>query len=187
MGEIDKSHKEGCSESELPAARTVSNLRILDTGETLNLNSDRWSFTLKCKTLKIQVTLNSALYFFTFSQSKTLKVTLSDCISLPPANKVCEGYVFTGVCLSTRGSLSSGVTVQRGLFLWGLHPGGSLSRGSLLEGLCQGDPPSVRLRAGGTHPTGMHSCYKCHSLGIYLYVSSPSVYLLTSRWESRIV
>ena len=22
---------------------------------------------------------------------------------LPPANEVCEGYVFTGVCLSTRG------------------------------------------------------------------------------------
>ena len=50
MGEIDKSHKEGRSESELPAARTVSNLRILDTGETLNVNGDRWSFALKCKT-----------------------------------------------------------------------------------------------------------------------------------------
>ena len=30
-------------------------------------------------------------------------------ISLPPANEVCEGYVFTGVCLSTGdGSLSTG-------------------------------------------------------------------------------
>ena len=136
MGEIDKPHKEGCSESELPTARTVSNLRILDTGETLNLNSDRWSFTLKCKTLKIQVTLNSALYFFTFSQSKTLKVTLSDCISLPPANKVCEGYVFTGVCLSTVGSrsLSGGSLVSAG---------GSLSRG----GFCKGDPPYGNQRA----------------------------------------
>ena len=27
-------------------------------------------------------------------------------IYLPPANEVCEGYVFAGVCLSTRGSLS---------------------------------------------------------------------------------
>ena len=34
--------------------------------------------------------------------------------SLPPANEVCEGYVFTGVCLST------GVCIQRG----GLHLGG---------------------------------------------------------------
>ena len=24
---------------------------------------------------------------------------------LPPANEVCEGYVFTGVCLSTGGSM----------------------------------------------------------------------------------
>ena len=27
---------------------------------------------------------------------------------VPPANEVCEGYVFTGVCLSTGGSLSRG-------------------------------------------------------------------------------
>ena len=33
MGEIDKPHKEGRSQSELTAAGTVSNLRILDTGE----------------------------------------------------------------------------------------------------------------------------------------------------------
>ena len=52
---------------------------------------------------------------------------------LPPANEVCEGYVFTGVCLSTGGdicpggwSLSRGVPVQVGLC-----SGGSLSRGGL--------------------------------------------------------
>ena len=65
-------------------------------------------------------------------------------IFLPPANKVCEGYVLTGVCLSTEGCLSwgRGVSVQ---------VGGSLSRGSLSlrghmwrgvsvheEGLCPG-------------------------------------------------
>ena len=44
-------------------------------------------------------------------------------ILLAPANEVCEGYVFTGVCLSTGGGSPSG---------------GSLSRGG---GLCQGDPP----------------------------------------------
>ena len=36
---------------------------------------------------------------------------------LPPANEVCEGYVFTGVCLSTGGLLCPG----------GLCPGRSLS------------------------------------------------------------
>ena len=42
---------------------------------------------------------------------------------LPPANEVCEGYVFTGVCLSTAGrggslplgSLSGEVSVRRGV------------------------------------------------------------------------
>ena len=28
------------------------------------------------------------------------------------------------------------------------------------EGLCHGDPPSCGGRAGGTHPTGMHSCFE---------------------------
>ena len=31
---------------------------------------------------------------------------------LPPANEVCEGYVFTGVCLSTGGSAWGGVSSQ---------------------------------------------------------------------------
>ena len=51
-----------------------------------------------------------------------------------PQTKLREGNVFTPACDS----------VHRG----GLCPGGFL---------CQGDP-LVRLRAGGTHPTGMHSC-----------------------------
>ena len=34
---------------------------------------------------------------------------------LPPANKVCEGYVFTGVCLSTGGHVwQRGVCVAKG-------------------------------------------------------------------------
>ena len=32
-------------------------------------------------------------------------------------------------------------------------------QGSLCPGgLCQEDPTAIRLYAGGTHPTGMHSC-----------------------------
>ena len=63
-----------------------------------------------------------------------------------PANKVCESYVFTGVCLSTggggrlcpkgvcsRGSLSKGFSVQGGSLSrgWSLSRRGSLSRWSL--------------------------------------------------------
>ena len=40
--------------------------------------------------------------------------------SLPPANEVCEGYVFTGVCLSTReGSASGGSASRRGVCIQG--------------------------------------------------------------------
>ena len=38
-----------------------------------------------------------------------------------------------------------------------LFTGESLSWGSLVC-LCHGDPP-FDLRAGGTHPTGIHSCF----------------------------
>ena len=58
---------------------------------------------------------------------------------------LCPGGVFVQGASFQRAPLFSGVSVQ----------GGSLSRGSLY----QGDPsPASRLRAGGTHPTGMHVC-----------------------------
>ena len=69
--------------------------------------------------------------------------SMSPLIYLPPANEVCEGYVFTGVCLSTGAGLCPGAGVS-------VHRGGSLSRGDL----CRGGG----LRADSTHPTGMHSC-----------------------------
>ena len=51
---------------------------------------------------------------------------------LPPANKVCEGYVFTGVCLYT-GGRSLGLC-PGGL---SLRPGGGLCQGGLcLGGVC---------------------------------------------------
>ena len=56
---------------------------------------------------------------------------------LPPVYEVCEGYVFTGVCLSTMGvsvSFWGVVSIQGGLCPGGLCPGGSPSR----RGLCKG-------------------------------------------------
>ena len=46
---------------------------------------------------------------------------------LLPVNEVCEGYIFTGVCLSTGGGFLvsvQGISVQAGLCLGGLCPGG---------------------------------------------------------------
>ena len=58
-------------------------------------------------------------------------IVLKNKIYLPLANEVCEGYVFTGVCLST-----GWISVQGGLCFRGVCPGGSLS-----GGLCHRDPP----------------------------------------------
>ena len=101
-------------------------------------------------------------------------------IFLPPANEVCEGCVFTGVCLSTGGCLP--------LVLGGCLPlvlGGGLPL--VLGGVSGQTPPTPRQtsslgrhpppaqcmlgctppadttgygqQADGTHPTGMHSCF----------------------------
>ena len=59
------------------------------------------------------------------------------------------------------GSLSRGVSVQ-GSLSWGISVQGVSVQGGLCPGgLCVGRSlsgrPPVQLRAGGTHPTGMHS------------------------------
>ena len=49
----------------------------------------------------------------------------------------------------------------------GLHPGGSASGGVHPEGVDrppQGDTTGYGQRAGGTHPTGMHSCFSLFAL-----------------------
>ena len=72
--------------------------------------------------------------------------------------------------VSVQGVSLMGVCVQGGLWLGEYLSGGSLSRGISVgggfvsgENLClwgslSGRPP-VRYKAGGTYPTGMHSCF----------------------------
>ena len=59
-------------------------------------------------------------------------------------------FLYLSVILVTE----EGVSVQRGLY-----PGGSLSREVSVRGVSLRETP-IRLRAGGTHPTGMHSCFR---------------------------
>ena len=74
-----------------------------------------------------------------------------------------QGNMFTGVCLSTGGAWSRGCLLPGGcLVRWGVPaPRGCLVWGCLVclvpGGVPGGDPPTVTA-AGGTHPTGMHSC-----------------------------
>ena len=67
--------------------------------------------------------------------------------SLPPATKLGQGYIFTGVCHS----VNRGVPIPGG---WVPVPGGGSARG----GVPGGDPTGTATDAGGTHPTGMNSC-----------------------------
>ena len=89
---------------------------------------------------------------------------------LPPATKLGQGYTFTGVChFVIRGVASSrgvhgpgGVCMVPGVCVHGL--GGAWYRGKHGTGgkhgpgVVHGDPPRTATVAGGTHPTGMHSC-----------------------------
>ena len=86
-------------------------------------------------------------------------------IFLPPANKVCEGYVFARVCHSVRGG---GVVSQHALQVSRPTPrgklrglvGGGVSRptlGGVSQHALRQTPPTATA-ATGMHPTGMHSC-----------------------------
>ena len=87
------------------------------------------------------------------------------------AGKFVQGVSVQGVSVqgvSVQGASVHGVSVQ-GVSVPGVSVQGGLCPGvvrilqecTLVEGgLCQGDTPTttVCLHAGGTHPTGMHSC-----------------------------
>ena len=111
--------------------------------------------------------------------SQTLKLA-AHIQYLPPATKLRQGNIFISVCDSVHGG--GGVSVQ-GVSVWGPLSRGSLSREGLCPGglsvqgglclgatvqwgLCLGvsvqgvsvrETTPVRLRVGGTHPSGMHS------------------------------
>ena len=83
---------------------------------------------------------------------------------LPPANEVCEGYFFTRVFLSTGGGSPGPHLEGEGGRLRGLA-GGSLQvhthgGGECIPTCTEADTPQqMATAAGGTHPTGMHSCF----------------------------
>ena len=79
------------------------------------------------------------------------------CWLLPPANEVWGKVICLQACVCPRGDACS-----RGV----PGTGGAWSGGCMVPGVPGGDPPPpTATAAGGTHPTGMHSCslfsYKC--------------------------
>ena len=118
---------------------------------------------------------SSATSYGTAETSKEISVTSLYRPTLTTARKRSCGkvmFLHLSVILFTRGflsmgSLSTGVSVQggslsRGVSVQGLSVQWSVCRReSLSRGSLSGRPPTaVRLRAGITHPTGMHSCIK---------------------------
>ena len=79
-----------------------------------------------------------------------------------------QGNMFTGMCLSTGavgGAWSRGVHGPGGVGAWYrgvcMVPGGAWSRGEGVHGPggCMVETPPTATAEGGTHPTGMHSCF----------------------------
>ena len=85
---------------------------------------------------------------------------------LPPANEVCKGYVFTRVCHSVHGGSTWAGTPFPDRYTPGRTPPGQvhpLGRYTLLPGRYTPRPQCVLgygQQASGTHPTGMHSCFR---------------------------
>ena len=116
----------------------------------------------------------SKLHHLITEAFEKLGTTTGDIFDIITARKrsLGQGNMFTSVCLSTvrvpgpGGCLVLGVPGPGGLVLGGvpgpggcLVPGGGcLVLGSLApRGLVE--TPPMASAAGGTHPTGMHSCY----------------------------
>ena len=73
-----------------------------------------------------------------------------NCYLLPPANEVCEGYVFTGVCLSTGrqylGRYMPGRYTPRQVTPGQVHP-------------LAGTPPAATVHAGIRSTSGRYASY----------------------------
>ena len=108
---------------------------------------------------------------------------------LPPATKLGQGYIFTGICHSVN---RGGAWFRGGAWSWGgLLSGGAWSGGCLVLGRsapggvpgprggrfllwgvsaprgCLVETPPMATAAGSTHPTGMHSCLNCNRFKYY--------------------
>ena len=89
--------------------------------------------------------------------------------SLSPANEVCEGYVFTGVCLSTGGGgcmvVGGHAWLQLGMngCSRGCIFGGCMVEGVWLQGACM--VVGVWLQGVCMAVGGMHGCGGCACVG----------------------
>ena len=72
-----------------------------------------------------------------------------------------QGNIFTSVCqefCSQGGAIPACIAGGIPACLAAGLQGGGLLRGGVCSGGCLVRPPRMATAAGGTHPTGMHSC-----------------------------
>ena len=81
-----------------------------------------------------------------------------DTLLLPPANEVCEGCFYTCLSFCSRGGGCRPRLEVKGSGRGGVgpHPGGW---GGVSQHVPRQTPQQTATAAGGTHPTGMHSCF----------------------------
>ena len=98
-------------------------------------------------------------------------------LSLPPANIACEGYVFTGVCLSTGGCAWWGCAWQEACMVGGCAwQGACMAGGHAWQGTCM---------AGGMHGRG-HACHTCPPCNTMRYGQSMHGQY-TSYWNALLL
>ena len=155
--------------------RFVLNTSVLSS-QTINVNDSYGPFTTAISWTNATAIVWTIAILFLLKNRNSSKI--GSLYILPPANEICEGYVFTGVCLSTGGVCSGGGSALGGCLLPGVFRGGG--------GRCLVEAPKTFFFciffvflfciffllffhhthththhgqwAGGTHPTGMHSC-----------------------------
>ena len=106
---------------------------------------------LQIKSLLLSVTCASYRQKFIAQHLLSHYIISYFIILLPPANEVCEGYVFTGVCLSMGGGPMCGCS--QGGHAW-------LLRGGMRGGACVVAPGGVCVVAprGGMHGCSRGAC-----------------------------
>ena len=103
-----------------------------------------------------------------------------------PGGGVCSGRgcLLQGVggACSWGCLLSAGGACSRGVFVSGVGSGG------LLPGGCAWWRPPTATTAGGTHPTGMHSCCFCKAkkyADVMVNVDISKIFILKAIWPKK--
>ena len=173
-----------CGENLCETTECGGALGFVDADRTRRQNfSLLWCLTPVSRTVTLDL-LRTYFLVMSLSQLVSMKISIQFYRSLfiPPANEIWGKVICLQACVCPQGGclVPGGACSERGL-VWGgacswgiwsggclvlggcLLPGGSGPGGMPAPGGAWWRPPTpwMATAAGGTHPTGMHSCYRC--------------------------